>query len=181
MPHRFRYHWITSWSGRSVRLVTMALNFHVWARPFESVWLHVGTGTLRASSNNSSCPTGWRTAMKEYAALRVAPLLLGAKLTSTYCCLPAASPCLLTFHGKGVVRRAQDLREATAKAAQQSKTKLSARLSKGKKRNRKPMATVGAVYTVKPQARTGGEIIGGLRTVRSARSSADRQKRPRRE
>ena len=77
--------------------------------------------------------------------------------------------------------RVQELRKATRKAAQQFNATLSPPLSKGEKRNRKRMATVGAVSAVKPHVRTAGEIIGGLRTVRPARSSADRPKRPRRE
>jgi hypothetical protein len=63
----------------------------------------------------------------------------------------------LSFDGKGIVMRPDALREATAKAA--TSQKLSTRLSKGEKRNRKRMAEVGAVYQVIPAPRTPGDII----------------------
>jgi hypothetical protein len=51
----------------------------------------------------------------------------------------------LTFDGKGVPVRPQDLRPATRK--------LSTRLTKGEKRNGKRMAEVAAVYAVAPWVR----------------------------
>ncbi len=63
----------------------------------------------------------------------------------------------LSFDGKGIVVRPDALREATAKAA--TSAKLSTRLSKGEKRNRKRMAEVGAVYQVIPAPRTPADII----------------------
>ena len=85
----------------------------------------------------------------------------------------------LTFDGKGVVMRTEDLREATRKAGKKAKPKLSTRLSKGEKRNRKRMATVAAVYAVTRYVPTATEIIAGLRSVRPVESPAARSGRPR--
>jgi hypothetical protein len=66
---------------------------------------------------------------------------------------------VISADGKGVVMRPEALREQTAKAA--SSAKLTTRLSKGEKRNRKRMATVGAVYDVAPVPRSAADIMGG--------------------
>ena len=63
----------------------------------------------------------------------------------------------LSFDGKGIVMRPDALRAGTAKAA--TSQKLSTRLSKGEKRNRKRMAEVGAVFDVIPAPRTPSDII----------------------
>jgi hypothetical protein len=63
----------------------------------------------------------------------------------------------LSFDGKGVVMRPDALREATAKAA--TSHKLSSRLSKGEKRNRKRMAEVASVFDVVGVPRTPADII----------------------
>ena len=63
----------------------------------------------------------------------------------------------LSFDGKGVVMRPDGLREATAKAA--ASQKLSTRLSKGEKRNRKRMCEVAAVYDLTPVPRTNADIL----------------------
>ena len=63
----------------------------------------------------------------------------------------------LSFDGKGVVMRPDGLREATARAA--ASQKLSTRLSKGEKRNRKRMCEVAAVYDLTPQPRTIADIL----------------------
>ena len=63
----------------------------------------------------------------------------------------------LSFDGKGVVMRPDGLREATAKAA--ASQKLSTRLSKGEKRNRKRMCEVAAVYDLTPVPRTIADIL----------------------
>ena len=63
----------------------------------------------------------------------------------------------LSFDGKGVVMRPDGLREATAKAA--ASQKLTTRLSKGEKRNRKRMCEVAAVYDLTPQPRTIADIL----------------------
>jgi hypothetical protein len=65
----------------------------------------------------------------------------------------------LSYDGKDIVMCADALRAATAGAASR---KLSTRLSKGEKRNRKRMAEVGAVYDVVPSPRTPADIITTL-------------------
>ncbi|HUJ82874.1 MAG TPA: ISKra4 family transposase, partial [Candidatus Acidoferrales bacterium] len=73
---------------------------------------------------------------------------------------------VLSMDGKGIVMRAEDLREATRKAAEKSGHKLERRLSKGEKKDRKRMATVAAVYDLTPQARRPEDVLGELRPVR---------------
>ena len=52
------------------------------------------------------------------------------------------------------------------KAAEGSRHKLTKRLSKGEKRNRKRMAEVAVVYDVAPFTRTVDEVMNDLRPVR---------------
>jgi len=79
----------------------------------------------------------------------------------------ATGPVLaLSVDGKGVTMRPSALREATLKQAQQRKHKLDKRLSKGKKRGAKRMATVAAVYTVARFVRTPEDVIKELAPVR---------------
>jgi hypothetical protein len=66
---------------------------------------------------------------------------------------------ILSVDGKGIVMREEGLREATRKAAQRQCRKLTTRLCRGEKRNRKRMATVAAVYSVKPHLRTPESIM----------------------
>jgi len=66
---------------------------------------------------------------------------------------------VLSADGKGIVMRHDALRAATAKAATESNSKLTTRLSKGEKANRKRMATVGTVYTAAPAPRSPADII----------------------
>ncbi len=75
---------------------------------------------------------------------------------------------ILSFDQKGVVLWNEDLKEATRKAAENSRYKMDTRLSQGEKRGRKRMAAVAAVYTVAPYVRTAQEVIAGLRHVRDA-------------
>lgn len=75
---------------------------------------------------------------------------------------------VITTDGKGVVMRREDLREATKKAAENSRHKLGKRLSQGEKRNRKRMATVAAVYTIAPFVRTPEQIAGEMAPVHTA-------------
>ena len=76
---------------------------------------------------------------------------------------------IMTLDGKGVVMREQDLREATRKAAHNSKHKLQTRLSPGEKHHRKRMATVAAVYEVDPYLRSAAQIMGQDQTPMSQR------------
>lgn len=70
---------------------------------------------------------------------------------------------VLTFDGKGVAVRKEDLRPATRKAAERASHKLTTRLSKGEKRHRRRMAEVAAVYEIAPWVRTPMDILQGLR------------------
>jgi hypothetical protein len=75
---------------------------------------------------------------------------------------PVARPddvLVLSCDGKGIVMRPDALRAATAKAAAAGSTKLTTRLSKGEKRNRKRMATVAAVYDITPGPRTPTDVL----------------------
>ena len=76
---------------------------------------------------------------------------------------------VISADGKGIVMRPDSLREQTAKAAAAATNKLTTRLSKGEKRNRKRMAEVGAVYDVIPVPRTPHDIMA---------STADEDPRP---
>jgi len=82
---------------------------------------------------------------------------------------------VLSFDGKGVVMRPEDLREATRKAAAKRQHRLSKRLSKGEKKNAKRMATVAAVYTIAPLFRTPEQVARGLAPIHEV----DKVKRPR--
>ena len=63
--------------------------------------------------------------------------------------------------------RMQDLREQTRKAAMQREHKMSARLSKGEKKNAKRMATVATVYTIAPFVRRPEELIAENNSARA--------------
>ncbi len=84
---------------------------------------------------------------------------------------------VVTFDGKGVVMRREDLREKTREAAAKRKQRLNSRLSKGEKRNAKRMATVAAVYTVAPYQRTAEDVVGHL--AGGERDENDKPPRPR--
>jgi hypothetical protein len=73
-------------------------------------------------------------------------------------CDPAAA-LVLSCDGKGVVMRPGALRPITRRRAAEGTTKLKTRLSKGEKRNRKPMAEVAAVYDAVPARRTAADIL----------------------
>ena len=75
---------------------------------------------------------------------------------------PGGKILVLTFDGKGVVMRKQDLREATRKKAEETTHRLETRLSSGEKRNAKRMATVGAIYTVKAYPRAPEDVLHAL-------------------
>jgi hypothetical protein len=69
---------------------------------------------------------------------------------------------VLSFDGKGIAMRHEDLREATRKAAA-AEPKLHTRLAKGEKPNRKRMAQVAAVYSIACWERTSSDVLHGLR------------------
>lgn len=78
---------------------------------------------------------------------------------------------VISADGKGVVMRKEDLRPNTQKRAISSQKKLEKRLTKKEKRNSKRMATVAAVYTIKPFIRTPQQILNS--------KESDNPKRPR--
>jgi hypothetical protein len=65
----------------------------------------------------------------------------------------------MSMDGKGIVMRHEDLREQTQRCAEKESHKLTKRLSRGEKRNRKRMATVATVYDVAPHYRSAEDII----------------------
>ena len=75
---------------------------------------------------------------------------------------------VLSFDGKGIAMRHEDLREATRKAAA-AEPKLHTRLAKGEKPNRKRMAQVAAVYSIARWQRTSADVLHGLRDRDGAR------------
>lgn len=81
---------------------------------------------------------------------------------------------VLSFDGKGIVMRFDGLRPGTQKAATRSAHKLTTRLSKGEKANRKRMAEVAAVYTIAPWTRSPESVAGRMRRVRDATEEAPR-------
>jgi len=66
---------------------------------------------------------------------------------------------VISCDGKGIVMRPEALREPTRAASAQAAPKLTTRLSKGEKGNRKRVAEVGCVYDLKPVARGPDEIM----------------------
>ena len=82
---------------------------------------------------------------------------------------------VVTMDAKGIVMRKESLTEATRERAKESQTKLTKRLSKGEKSNRKRMATVASVYEIESFKRTPEQICSDLRPVRDATE----KKRPR--
>ena len=66
---------------------------------------------------------------------------------------------VLPADGKGIVMRKDALHPPTAKAAEGTAQKLSTRLSKGEKANRKRMAEVGAVHLTNPVPRTAEDVL----------------------
>ena len=72
---------------------------------------------------------------------------------------------VLSFDGKGIAMRLQDLREATRKKAEAARAQRTrTRLASGEKPNAKRMAEVAAVYTLKQWPRTIADVLHGLRT-----------------
>lgn len=66
---------------------------------------------------------------------------------------------ILTTDAKGVIMRAEGLREQTRKRQASSNTKKQTRLSKGEKSNAKRMAQVASLYFVEPYVRSVTDII----------------------
>jgi hypothetical protein len=81
---------------------------------------------------------------------------------------------VLSFDGKGIAMRREDLRPATRKAAEAETHKLKKRLAKGEKRNRKRMAQVATLYTLDPWVRTPDDIVNDIRPVRDVAAQRPR-------
>lgn len=79
--------------------------------------------------------------------------------------VPDSSILAMSVDGKGVVMLPRDLREPTRTAAQSTSNKLTKRLTKGEKKNRKRMATVAAVYSVAPYVRTPNQIARSMAPI----------------
>lgn len=69
---------------------------------------------------------------------------------------------VLSFDGKGIAMRHDDLRAATRKAAEETPRTLHSRLAKGEKPNRKRMAQVAAIYSLPLWRRTIADVLHGL-------------------
>jgi hypothetical protein len=69
---------------------------------------------------------------------------------------------VLSFDGKGIAMRHEDLRPATRKAAAAAPRTLHSRLAKGEKLNRKRMAQVAAIYSLPLWRRTIADVLHGL-------------------
>jgi hypothetical protein len=72
--------------------------------------------------------------------------------------VPADQLLVLSFDGKGIVMRPEDLRPATRKAAERS-PRLKHRTSPGEKRGRKRMAQVATVFGLTVQPRTADDVL----------------------
>lgn len=81
---------------------------------------------------------------------------------------------VLTFDGKGIPMRREDLRPETRAAAEATPRRLHTRLTKGEKRHRKRMAQVAAIYTVAPYMRTPAAVLADLRPVHDVDRDAHR-------
>jgi hypothetical protein len=82
---------------------------------------------------------------------------------------------ILSFDGKGIAMRLDDLREATRKAAEATPRRLHTRLAKGEKPNRKRMAEVAAVYSLARWRRDIADVLHGLH---DSKEQADSRPRP---
>jgi hypothetical protein len=136
--------------------------------------LEAGRGSFEQTAAAIARATGLQLGRRQISELTVRA---AADLEQFYATrdLPAEAdaPVLgLSFDAKGIVMRPEALRPGTAKAA--TSQKLTTRLSKGEKRNRKRMAEVGSVFGVVPAPRTPADII----TAATATPGDDPRTRP---
>jgi hypothetical protein len=89
---------------------------------------------------------------------------------------PTSDLLVLTFDGKGVPMRREDLRPETRRAAESTPRRLRTRLTKGEKRHRKRMAEVAAVYTVAAYVRSPRDVLADLRPLRDVERDRERPK-----
>jgi len=118
-------------------------------------------GSFMAAQQAIERATGVRVGKRQVTALAVrAATDVQAFYATRAAPAPAAGDVLaLTVDGKGIVMLPEALREQTAKAAAIATRKLSTRLSKGEKANRKRMAEVGCVYGFTPVVRAPTDVI----------------------
>ena len=107
--------------------------------------------------------TGQQVGKRQVEALTTRAAADVEDFYTTACHTEAAEGDVLVISadGKGIVMRPDSLRPATAKAAAASSTKLTTRLSKGEKRNRKRLAEVGDVYDLHPAPRQAVDVLAG--------------------
>jgi len=107
--------------------------------------VEAGRGSFTAARSAIERATGVRIGVRQVrrladsAAVDVSAFYAGRQAAPA----KAGDALALTVDGKGIVMRPGSLREPTAKAAATAERKLSTRLSKGEKANRKRMAEVG--------------------------------------
>jgi hypothetical protein len=85
-------------------------------------------------------------------------------------CISDRDVVVITTDAKGIVVRPEDLREATRRAAAQGKHKLTKRLSRGEKRNRKRMAQVAVTYAIEPFVRDAEDVLREFRPARDVKA-----------
>jgi hypothetical protein len=134
--------------------------------------IEASRGSFGAAAAAIERASGVQVAKRQVEALAVA----AAGDVDAFWAARRPGPCpdgvvlVLTFDGKGIVMRPGSLRPGTAKAAAKAQNKLSTRLSRGEKRNRKRIAEVVVVYDVVPAVRTSADVL--------ARSGAEQAKPP---
>jgi hypothetical protein len=129
-------------------------------------------GSFSAARQAIERATGVRVGKRQVTALAVRAAADVQAFYATRTVAPPASDdaLALTVDGKGIVMLPGALREQTAKAAASATRKLSTRLSKGEKANRKRMAEIGCVYGFTPAVRTPADVINPPGTSRRARA-----------
>lgn len=88
---------------------------------------------------------------------------------------PTSDILAMSVDQKGVVMRKEDLRASSRKGAEEAEQSRGARLNPGEKPNRKRMATVAAVYSLKPQERT-PEMVMGVEEEKGRRPRAENKR-----
>lgn len=135
--------------------------------------IEIARGSYEAAAEAVERQTGVRIGRRQLEELAIRAAIDFRE----YYKIRSREPCyledvlVLSCDGKGIVMRPEGLREATRKAVAEGGRKLTTRLSKGEKANRKRIAEVGCVYDVEPVPRTPEEILrsaGDEDSVKSA-------------
>jgi len=147
---------------KSIAHLAAEMSFERAGQEFErSTGVHVALRQVEELTRRSACDMG---AFYETRPPR------DASLTSEL--------LVMSVDQKGIVMRAEHLREATRQRAAETEPKLESRLTRGEKSNRKRMATVAAVYTISPHERTHKDVVDGLRGIRRLEPSALKPPKP---